>query len=290
MWRAAGAWRLRPYLGTWDYRDAMTRVGVFGAAGRMGATVCEAVLRAPDLELVAAVDPAAAGRRLDEVAGGWGSGLEIAGSPSALSDAGADVAVDFTVAAAARENLRWCADHGVHAVCGTTGLSEADLESARAWFSGAAHAVVAANFSIGAELMMRCAELCAPFVAAAEVIELHHDRKRDAPSGTSLATVRRLQRARDSSGAGDWAADPTEAELVEGSRGGRVEGGVHVHSVRLPGLVAHQEVIFGLQGETLRLRHDSLDRASFMPGVLLAVRRVGDLPGVTVGLGDLLAL
>jgi 4-hydroxy-tetrahydrodipicolinate reductase len=268
----------------------MTRVAVFGAAGRMGATVCAAVLAATDLELVAAVDPAAAGRPLDGIAACQGSGLEIAASAGALVDAGADVAVDFTVASAARGNLRWCADHGVHAVCGTTGFDDADLESMRAWFSHDAHGVVAANFSIGAVLMMRCAELCAPFVSGAEIIELHHERKRDAPSGTSLETARRIQAARDRAEAGPWAADPTEAELLAGSRGGRADGGLHVHSVRLPGLVAHQEVIFGLQGEMLSIRHDSMDRASFMPGVLLAVRRVAGLSGLTVGLGKLLGL
>jgi 4-hydroxy-tetrahydrodipicolinate reductase len=272
------------------YRDAMTRVGVFGAAGRMGATVCAAVLEAADLELVAAVDPAAAGRPLQEIAGCGGSRLEIAASADAVGAGGAHVAVDFTVASAARENLRWCADNGVHAVCGTTGFDDTDIGSLRAWFSGDVHAVVAPNFSIGAALMMRCAELCAPFVSGVEVIELHHDRKRDAPSGTSLETVRRLQVARDAAGAGPWNADPTEAEVLEGTRGGRAEGGVHVHSVRLRGLVAHQEVVFGLEGEALSIRHDSLDRASFMPGVLLAVRRVADLPGLTVGLGSLLGL
>ena len=133
---------------------------------------------------------------------------------------------------------------------------------------------MAANFSIGrgADDALRRA-LCS-FVSGAEVIELHHDRKRDAPSGTSLETVRRMQAARDAAGAGQWAADPTEAELLEGAEADGREGGVHVHSVRLPGLVAHQEVIFGLEGETLSVRHDSFDRASFMPGVLLAVRRV----------------
>ncbi|MGD0944538.1 MAG: 4-hydroxy-tetrahydrodipicolinate reductase [Acidimicrobiales bacterium] len=268
----------------------MTRVGVFGAAGRMGAAVCAAVLGASDLELVAAVDPAAAGRPLEDVAALRGTRLEVAASPEAMAEAGVEVGVDFTVAQAARANLRWCADHGVHAVCGTTGFDESDLEAMRAWFSGRAHAVVAANFSIGAALMMRCAELCAPFTAGAEVIELHHERKRDAPSGTSLETIRRMQAARDAAGAGDWSADPTEKELVAGARGGRAEGGVHVHSVRLPGLVAHQEVIFGLKGETLSIRHDSLDRVSFMPGLLLAVRRVAGLEGLTVGLGDLLGL
>jgi len=266
----------------------MIRVGVFGAAGRMGATVCSAVLAASDLELVAAVDPVAAGRQLDEAAGCLGSGLEVAASPEALADAGAEVGVDFTVAEAARRNLQWCAEHGVHAVCGTTGFDQADLERLRASFSEGVNAVVAANFSIGAALMMRCAELCAPLVSGAEVIELHHGRKRDAPSGTSLETIRRLQAAREAAGAGDWAEDPTETELLPGARGGRAEGGVHVHSVRLPGLIAHQEVLFGLQGETLSIRHDSFDRESFMPGVLLAVRRVAQLPGLTVGLGDLL--
>ena len=268
----------------------MTRVGVLGAAGRMGATICAALLESPDLELVAAVDPAAAGRPLDEACLCRGSGLEIAASADALGEAGVEVAVDFTVAQAARQNLRWCAEHGVHAVCGTTGFDAADFESMRAWFSKDAHAVVAANFSIGAALMMRCAELCAPFVDGAEVIELHHDRKRDAPSGTSLETVRRIQAARDAAAAGPWPADPTEVEVIERTRGGRAGGGVHVHSVRLRGLVAHQEVIFGLLGETLSIRHDSLDRASFLPGVLLAVRQVGDLPGLTIGLGTLLGL
>ena len=256
----------------------------------MGAAICAAVLGTADLELVVAVDPAAAGRPLDEVAALHGSGLEIAPSPAAVSEAGAEVMVDFTVAAAARDNLRWCADRGVHVVCGTTGLDEADLEALRTRFSGDAHAIVAANFSIGAALMMRCAEVCAPWVGGAEVVELHHDHKRDAPSGTSLETIRRMQGARDAAGVGDWAPDPTENELVPGARGGRAPGGVHVHSVRLPGFVAHQEVIFGLQGETLSVRHDSLDRASFMPGVLLAVRRVADLEGLTIGLGDLLGL
>jgi 4-hydroxy-tetrahydrodipicolinate reductase len=268
----------------------MIRVGVFGAAGRMGATVCSAVLAAPDLELVAAVDPAAAGRRLDEAAGCHASGLDVAASADALAEAAADVSVDFTVAEAARRNLHWCAEHGVHAVCGTTGLDESDLDRLRASFSAGVNAVVAPNFSVGAALMMRCAELCAPLVGGAEVIELHHGRKRDAPSGTSLETIRRMQSARDAAGAGDWAPDPTESELLAGARGGRAEGGVHVHSVRLPGLVAHQVILFGLPGETLSIRHDSFDRESFMPGVLLAVRRVADIPGLTVGIGNLLGL
>jgi 4-hydroxy-tetrahydrodipicolinate reductase len=254
----------------------------------MGTAVCAAVDDAADLELVAAVDPAAAGRPVEDPAGVRTGPMAISGSIEAVLEAGAEVVVDFTVASAARENLRFCAEHGVHVVCGTTGFDAQDFEEMRGWFSGSAHAVVAPNFAIGATLMMRCAELCAPYVSAVEVVELHHDRKRDAPSGTSLETIRRIQAARQAAGAGDWAPDPTEKEVLPGARGAEAEGGIHVHSVRLPGLLAHQEMIFGLMGETLSIRHDSFDRASFMPGVLLAVRRVPELGGLTIGLGELL--
>jgi 4-hydroxy-tetrahydrodipicolinate reductase len=265
----------------------------------MGATTCAAVLSAPDLELVAAVDPGRAGQALAGVLASAGASvpagvavpeLRIESDASALADAGAEVAVDFTVAAAARENLRWCAGHGVHAVVGTTGLGDSDLALFATLFAagGPTHAVVAANFSIGAALMMRCAELCAPLFDGVEIIELHHEHKRDAPSGTSLATARRLEAARSAAGSGPLSADPTELEVIAGTRGGVTAGGVHVHSVRLPGYVAHQQVIFGSPGETLTLRHDSTDRVSFMPGVLLAIRKVGALDGLTVGLDSLL--
>jgi 4-hydroxy-tetrahydrodipicolinate reductase len=268
------------------------RVGVFGAGGRMGATVCQAVLAAGDLELVAAVDPGHAGERLSGVVGpvGDAADLEVAAEPDALEQAGADVAVDFTVAEAARRNLRWCAEHSVHAVVGTTGLTEDDLAILAGFFGEGrgTNAVVASNFSVGAALMMRCAELCAPYFEGVEIIELHHDRKRDAPSGTSMATARRIEAARALSSAGVLMTDPTELEVLAGARGGSTPAGVRVHSVRLPGLVAHQEVMFGLSGETLTIRHDSTDRVSFMPGVLLAIRRVASLEGLTVGLDRLL--
>lgn len=269
------------------------RVGVFGAAGRMGATVCEAVISAPDLELVAAVDPSRAGSTLAAVLGRSGPDvpdLELASDADALGRAGADVAVDFTVAAAARENLRWCSEHSVHAVEGTTGFSEDDLEGFAQWFGpgSTANALVTANFSVGAALMMRCAELCAPHFAGVEVVELHHEHKRDAPSGTSLRTARLIEAARDAAGSGPLLEDPTEHEVLAGARGAVTAGGVRLHSVRLPGLVAHQEVLFGTAGETLLIRHDSTDRVAFMPGVLMAVRAVADLPGLTLGLGALL--
>jgi 4-hydroxy-tetrahydrodipicolinate reductase len=240
----------------------------------MGRTVCEAVAGDPALELVAAVDPGHGGLELH--------GVTVAEGPEALAEAGATVAVDFTEAQAARANLDWCAANGVHAVVGTTGLSEHDLVRLREGFTDHG-CVVAPNFAIGAVLLMRFAELAAPWFETAEIIELHHDAKVDAPSGTSIATARRMAEA-----SSDWAPDPTAVRVVEGARGGRGPGGIPIHSVRLRGLVAHQEVLLGTTGQLLTLRHDSIDRTSFMPGVLLAVKAVGGLPGVTVGLDRLL--
>ena len=263
----------------------MTRVGVLGAAGRMGATVARAIEEADDLELVCAVDPVRAGTPLDEIAGTSG-GLVIAGSTESLTDAGAEVAVDFTVAASARQNLAWCAAHRVHAVCGTTGLSEEDLAALATAFVSGTNCVVAPNFAISAVLLMRFAEMAAPYFDSAEVIELHHDQKRDAPSGTALETARRIAAAR--AAAGPFAPDPTEDLILDGARGGAGPMGVRVHAVRLRGLVAHEEVLFGATGQSLTLRQDSYDRESFMPGVLLATRRVATTPGLTVGLDALL--
>ena len=262
----------------------MTRVGVLGAGGRMGSAVCRAVHGAADLDLVAAVDPQHAGLDLDQL-GVRGTGLQVASKVGAMTDAGAEVVVDFTVVDAARENLRWCAQNGVHAVVGTTGFADADLaEFSEAFSKSDANALIAPNFAIGAVLMMRFSELAAPFFETAEIIELHHDEKVDAPSGTACATAQRIAAASK-----DWASDPTEKVVAEGARGGRVEG-ISVHSVRLRGLVAHQEVMFGTTGQTLAIRHDSYDRSSFMPGVLLAVRRIGDTPGLTVGLDGVLGI
>jgi 4-hydroxy-tetrahydrodipicolinate reductase len=252
------------------------RVGVFGAGGRMGATVCAAVAGDPDLDLVAAVDPKHVGRELE--------GVAIAGEPRALADAGAEVAVDFTVADAARNNIAWCALHGVHAVVGTTGLTADDLDMLRAEFSRS-NCIIAPNFAIGAVLMMRFAELAAPFFESGEIIELHHDQKRDAPSGTAMMTAQRMADV-----SSEWAPDPTEQVVAAGARGGLGPGAIHVHSVRLRGLVAHQEVLLGTTGQSLSIRHDSYDRTSFMPGVLLAVKRVADTPGLTLGLDALLGI
>ncbi|HEY6531324.1 MAG TPA: 4-hydroxy-tetrahydrodipicolinate reductase [Acidimicrobiales bacterium] len=259
------------------------KVGVFGAGGRMGSTVCRAVDADPALDLVAAVDPLHAGLDMHQVTGcdhPW----QIAADGAAFLDAGVDVVVDFTHVAAARENLLWLAEHGIHAVTGTTGFSDDDYTRFESEF-GRSNCVIAPNFAIGAVLMMRFAELAAPYFETAEIIELHHDSKLDAPSGTAMLTAERMAAA-----SSEWAADPTKTEVVEGARGGRGPGDIRVHSLRLRGMVAHQEVVLGTTGQTLIIRHDSYDRVSFMPGVLLAVKAVTDRPGVTIGLDALLEL
>jgi 4-hydroxy-tetrahydrodipicolinate reductase len=262
----------------------MLRVAVFGACGRMGATVCAAVAGDPDLRLVAAVDPHHAGFDLREVTrSDVPAAIQVSPRAESLDPTDVDVAVDFTVADAANDNLDWLAASGVHAVVGTTGFTEDDYDRLRQEFT-ASNCIVAPNFAIGAVLMIRFAELAAPFFEAAEVIELHHDQKVDAPSGTAMLTADRMAKASD-----DWIDDPTRVERVEGARGNRA-GPIPVHSVRLTGLVAHQEVLLGTTGQSLTIRHDSYDRTSFMPGVLLAVKRVADTPGLTIGLDSLLGL
>ena len=243
------------------------RVAVFGAKGRMGEEVCRAVEEAADLELVAGID---------------------AGEDRSPAKA-ADVVVDFTVPAVVMENLAWCIDNGVHAVVGTTGFSAERLELLRSQLAAkpGANILVAPNFSIGAVLMMHFAEQAARYFESAEIIELHHPNKVDAPSGTSQATAARIAAARAAAGLGAM-PDATNTGL-DGARGADVSG-VHIHGVRLRGLIAHQEVLFGSVGETLTIRHDSLDRAGFMPGVLAAVRAVPGLPGLTVGIDGLLGL
>jgi 4-hydroxy-tetrahydrodipicolinate reductase len=250
----------------------------------MGSAVCNAVVAEPGLELVAAVDPYHAGIDLRQL--GVESGLQVARAADAFADAGVEVAVDFTVLEAARENLVWCAEHGVHSVVGTTGFTDADLETIAARLSrGKANAVIAPNFAIGAVLMMRFAEMAAPFFETGEIIELHHDAKVDAPSGTAMLTAQRMAAA-----SAEWAPDPTVQTLASGARGGVGAGGIRMHSVRLRGLVAHQEVLLGTTGQSLSIRHDSYDRTSFMPGILRAIRGVADRPGLTIGLGALLDL
>jgi 4-hydroxy-tetrahydrodipicolinate reductase len=264
------------------------KVAVFGAGGRMGSTVCQAVAADVALELVAAIDPHHAGLDLRQVTGVEGTGLQVLGDAGAIAGTIAgtkpDVAVDFTRVEAARENLAWCAAQGVHAVVGTTGFTDGDLDTLRRSFT-TSNCFIAPNFAVGAVLMMRFAELAAPYFESAEIIELHHDNKVDAPSGTAMLTAERMAGA-----SSDWGKDPTEHEVLPGARGGAGPGQIRVHSVRLRGLVAHQEVLLGTTGQSLSIRHDSYDRTSFMPGVVLAVKAVADQPGVTVGLDALLGI
>jgi 4-hydroxy-tetrahydrodipicolinate reductase len=263
----------------------MIRVGVFGAGGRMGSTVCRAVVDDPELELVGAVDPQHHGIDLRQL-GVPGTGLNVARTADAFLEAGAEVAVDFTVLDAARQNIEWCADNGVHAVVGTSGFEAAEVERLRMRFEDAkSNAVIVPNFAISAVLMMRFAELAAPYFDSVEIIELHHDEKIDAPSGTAIATAERVARA-----SGEWAADPTTKTVLEGARGAQGAASIPIHSVRLRGLVAHQEVLLGAAGQSLTIRQDSYDRTSYMPGVLLAIKSIGDKPGLSFGLDALLAL
>jgi 4-hydroxy-tetrahydrodipicolinate reductase len=261
------------------------RVGVIGAAGRMGQMVCRTVIGQPDMALVAAIDRSRVGQSIGSLIGQPKLDVPISDELDRLLEAEVEVAVDFTHPDVVMEDIRWCIDHGINLVVGTTGIGEEELDQIRKMLdeegSGEPNVIVAPNFALGAVLMQRFAAEAARFFPAAEIIELHHDGKADAPSGTALSTARRLVEERGAEYKGP------AAESIEGVRGGEVDG-VRVHSVRLPGLVAHQEVILGGQGQTLTIRHDSTDRSSFMPGVLMAIRAVATRPGLTVGLEPLL--
>ncbi len=252
------------------------RVGVIGAAGRMGRTVCAAISADKNLELVAAVDSAASGSTVE--------GLTIAKDLRALADAKVEVAVDFTVAAASRVNLPWLAMHNVHAVVGTTGFNDADMAEFEKMFASS-NCIVAPNFAIGAVLMMRFAEIAAPFFDTAEIIEIHHDGKADSPSGTAVSTAKRIAAASRT-----WAKDPTTHEAIAGARGAKGPGDIPIHAVRMRGVVANQEVVLGTQGQTLTIRHDTIDRASFMPGVVLACKKIAEHKGFTLGLDKFLGI
>ncbi|WP_199439024.1 4-hydroxy-tetrahydrodipicolinate reductase [Umezawaea beigongshangensis] len=247
----------------------LTRVGVIGARGRMGAEVVRAVEASEDATVVATVG---------------------AGEPlSVLTDARAEVVVDFTNPDVVMENVRFCVERGVHCVVGTSGFDAERLATVAQWLESAPRVgvLVAPNFAIGAVLSMRFAEVAAKYYESVEVVELHHPRKLDAPSGTAAHTARLVSQARRAAGMPPM-PDATTQEAA-GARGTLV-GDVRVHSLRVAGLVAHQEVVFGTEGETLTIRHDSLDRTSFMPGVLLAIRGVFSHPGLTVGLDGYLDL
>ena len=242
----------------------------------MGSVVCDAVAVADDLELAAAIGRGAAGTSTN--------GVTISRDLEVLTGNGCEVVVELTRADAAREHASWLAAHGLHAVIGTSGLTDDDIADLAKLFT-ASNCIVAPNFAISAVLMMRFAAMAAPFFDSAEVIEFHHDGKVDAPAGTAIAVAERMAAASDT-----WAADATQHEPIPGSRGARGPGVIRVHSVRMRGMVAHNEVVLGTTGQSLTIRQDSYDRSSYVPGVLLACRRIADRPGVTVGLDDLLEL
>ncbi|MCB0926950.1 MAG: 4-hydroxy-tetrahydrodipicolinate reductase [Mycolicibacterium insubricum] len=243
------------------------RVAVLGAKGKVGTTMVAAVQAAPDLELSAAVD---------------------AGDPlSLLTDSGTQVVIDFTHPDVVMDNLKFLIKNGIHAVVGTTGFTAERLDTVRGWLDQHPEVgvLIAPNFAIGAVLCMHFAAQAAPYFESVEVIELHHPQKADAPSGTATRTAQLIAAARK-----DLPPNPDATSTgLEGARGADVDG-VPVHSVRVAGLVAHQEVLFGTQGETLTIRHDSLDRTSFVPGVLLGVRGIVDRPGLTIGIEPLMNL
>jgi 4-hydroxy-tetrahydrodipicolinate reductase len=259
----------------------MIKVMVIGASGKMGRTVCKAVLAAEGMSLAAVVDPVYASGETTVGTGLPGGAVKYSSLGACLSVGGCDVAVDFTTPDTVFDNIIACLEHGVHCVVGTTGLSDAQLgELQRLAGEGEANCFVAPNFAIGAVLMMEAARMISRHMVDCEIIEQHHEQKLDAPSGTALRTA-------------DLIADEREGEPEpagpEGSAArGVIHRGVPIHSVRLPGLVAHQEVVFGGLGQTLKLRHDSISRESFMPGVILAVRRVAGLDGLVAGLEKIL--
>ena len=245
------------------------KLGVIGAQGRVGSAIVAAAPQEKDLELVAAID--------------HGDDLQQ------LVDAGAEVVIDFTVPGAVMNNVKFLIEHDIHAVVGTTGWTDERYDQVRAWLQdhSTTGVLVAPNFAISAVLTEKLAAIAAPYFESTEVIELHHPNKKDAPSGTAAHTARAIAAARKEAGMGDQ-PDATE-ESLDGARGASVDG-IPVHAVRMTGMVAHEEVILGTQGQTLTIRQDSYDRTSFLPGIFLGVRKVGDNPGLTIGLDSFLGL
>ncbi|NLY75243.1 MAG: 4-hydroxy-tetrahydrodipicolinate reductase [Firmicutes bacterium] len=256
------------------------RVLVSGACGRMGREVVKAVLREEGIRLVAAVDKVHTGKDIGNIVGLEPTGITVKNDlKKAITEDKPEVMVDFTMPATVMDNIRTGLKAGVHLVVGTTGISAEDLREIEELCADyRVNALVAPNFAVGALLMMRCATICAKYFSQVEIIELHHDQKLDAPSGTSIKTAEMILASRGLNGHSE-----TGEEKIKGVRGGDL-GGIRLHSIRLPGLIAHQEVIFGGEGQTLTIRHDSLSRESFMPGVILGIKKVVEKPGLTYGL------
>lgn len=261
-------------------------MAVSGAAGKMGREVVRAVLNQSTMKLVQAVDSSSSGEDAGILAQVAPCGVRLTSDLDAALAAGVDVLVDFTTPQSVMANIKTSVEHGVAAVVGTTGITSADLDQIREWCEvKKVPVLVAPNFAVGAILMMHCAAVAARHFSSVEIIELHHDQKMDAPSGTAIKTAEMILAARES----DSSVPRSPIEKIPGVRGGEL-GGIHMHSVRLPGLIAHQEVLFGNVGQTLTIRHDSISRESFMPGVLLGIRRIREYRGLVYGLEHILGL
>jgi 4-hydroxy-tetrahydrodipicolinate reductase len=264
------------------------RVLINGACGRMGQEVVKAVAAEEDIRLVGAVDLINAGKDIGSIVGFGELGVLVeADLNSAITRLAPQIMIDFTNPKVIMDSLKLAIASGIHCVVGTTGLSEADLKILRQMSEASkVGVIIAPNFAIGAVLMMKFAEIASKYLPNVEIIELHHDKKMDAPSGTAIKTAELIVKGQD---AFEVSHPKDEFQKISGVRGGSF-GGVHIHSVRLPGLVAHQEVIFGGLGQTLSIRHDSMSRDSFMPGVIMAVREVVKMRGLVYGLENLLCL
>jgi len=263
----------------------MKRIVMFGICGKMGTSISRELLEEEGIELVGGLDIKNIGADIGEILIGNKTGHKVYDSYDDIKRLNPDIIVDFTNADAAKKNINWAIDNGINIIVGTTGLSKKDLASieSRA-LKSTSKTLIVPNFSIGAVIMVKISKMISKYFDNCEIIELHHDKKRDAPSGTSLFSAEQIglckifNKSRLKEG---------ETESVEGSRGG-LANGIHIHSVRLPGLLAHQNIIFGTKGQTLSIRHDSIDRSSFYPGIILAIRNLDKLPGYTFGLEKLI--
>ena len=263
----------------------MKRIAMFGICGRMGRAISKELAKEKDIDLVAGFDSCNKGKDIGDILGTVNMGRSITDSYEDIKSKAPDIIIDFTVASIAKKTIMWAIKNRIDIIVGTTGLDSEDLERFKKMAGGSDSKVfIVPNFAIGAVVMMKVSAIIAGYFDNCEIIEMHHDGKQDAPSGTSLATAENISKSRTFN---NKRLKSGEKENIEGSRGG-FSGGIHIHSVRLPGLIAHQNVIFGAKGQTLSLRHDSMDRSSFYPGVIMAVRNIEKLSNYTFGLDKLI--
>ncbi len=263
------------------------KIVMFGICGNMGAAISRELIKEKDLELVAGFDINNIGKDLGEFLTGNKSGYNIYGSYPEIKKIAPDMIIDFTVANSAKKTIDWAIENNINIIVGTTGFSKDELKQIEEKAAGSkSKTLIAPNFSIGAVLMIKISRMIAKYFDNCEIIELHHDKKKDAPSGTSISTAEEISKSKVF-GSDKFKDDETES--IEGSRGG-FSNGIHIHSIRLPGLLAHQNIIFGTRGQTLSIRHDSMDRLAFYPGIMLAIDNLDRLPNYTFGLEKLVEI